>query len=70
MRFPNTVDDLISALDQTFPEVVPMPGMSSDEIMHRSGQRSVITHLKQWRAGAWKDAPPVRERGKGRNVRS
>lgn len=70
MRFPNTTDDLIAALDAHFPEVVARPGMGQDEIFHRSGQRSVITFLKQWRTGAFKDAPPTRERGKGRNVSS
>ena len=50
MRFPNTVDDLIAALDARFPEVVPMPGDDPDEIMHAAGQRSVVAFLKTWRA--------------------
>jgi hypothetical protein len=70
MRFPNTTDDLITALDAQFPEVVARPGMGQDEIFHRSGQRSVINYLKQWRAGAFNEAPPPRVRGKGRNVSS
>ena len=69
MRFPNTVDDLIAALDARFPEVVPMPGDDPDEIMHAAGQRSVVAFLKTWRAGANKPAPPPRPRGKGRDVR-
>jgi hypothetical protein len=69
MRFPNTVDDLIAALDTTFPEVVASPGMSTSELMHASGQRSVVAYLKQWRAGAFKEPAPERKRGQGR-VRS
>lgn len=69
MRFPNTVDDLIAALDRTFPEVVPQPGQSNDEIFHASGQRSVVAYLKQWRSTAANPMPPeARTRGKGRDV--
>lgn len=69
MRFPNTVDDLIAQLDSTFPEVSLKPGMSTDEIMYDSGQRSVVTYLKNWRLNANKPAPLPRQRGRGRNVR-
>ena len=68
MRFPNTVDDLIAALDATFPEVVPTPGQSTDELFHASGQRSVVAYLKQWRASASKPALAPRKRGQGRHV--
>ena len=69
MRFPNTVDDLIAALDARFPEVVPMPKDDHEEIMHAAGQRSVVAFLKTWRANANKPTPPPRPRGKGRDVR-
>lgn len=69
MRFPNTVDDLIAHLDKTYPEVVPVPGQSTDELFHASGQRSVVTYLKQWRSNAHKPPPPPRQRGRGRDVR-
>ena len=71
MRFPNTVDDLIARLDVTFPEVVPQPGDSPEEIMHAAGARSVVAWLKAWRANASKPPAPPRQRGRGRpNVRS
>lgn len=70
MRFPNTVDDMIVMLDRTFPETVPQPGDSPEEIMHAAGQRSVVTWLKAARANASKPPPPPRQRGRGRDVRS
>lgn len=71
MKFPNTVDDLIKALDLRYPEVVAKPGDDPQEIFHRSIQRAVIQDLKQWRARALNPpAPPERQRGKGRDVRS
>ena len=68
MRFPNTVDDLIAALDLRYPEVVAKPGDNPEEIFHRSIQRAVIQDLKQWRANAARPTPPPRPRGKGRDV--
>lgn len=70
MRFPNTVDELITMLDRTFPETVPMPGDSPEEIMHAAGARSVVTWLKAWRANASRAPAPPRPRGRGRDVRS
>lgn len=69
MRFPHTVEELIRALDETFPEVVPQLGDSPDKIFHAAGQRSVVLHLKRWRENAGKEAPPVRPRGAGRPVK-
>lgn len=66
MRFPNTVDDLIVLLDQTFPEVVPQPGDSPEHIMHAAGARSVVAWLKTARANASRTPAPPRQRGRGR----
>lgn len=71
MRFPNTVDDLITALDARYPEVVAKPGDDPQDIFHRSIQRAVIQDLKKWRAQSLLPLPaPDRQRGKGRDVRS
>jgi len=70
MTFPNTVDDLIAALDLRYPEVVAKPGDDPQEIFHRSIQRAVIQDLKTWRARASSPTPPPRQRGKGRDVHS
>jgi hypothetical protein len=70
MRFPNTVDDFIALLDRTFPEVVPQPGDSPEEIMHAAGARSVVAWSKAARANASKTPAPPRLRGRGRDVRS
>lgn len=70
-RFPNTVDGLIELLDRTFPEAVPSPGQSNDEIFHTAGQRSVVNWLKERRARALQNSinPPARrKRGQGRHV--
>jgi hypothetical protein len=69
MRFPNTVEELIAQLDERYPEVVPEPGDSNDEIMFAAGRRSLVNSLKQWRAGAGSPPPEPRKRGQGRPVR-
>lgn len=69
MKFPNTVDDLIKALDLRYPEVAAKPGDDPNEIFHRSIQRAVIQDIKTWRASASKPPPPSRQRGQGRDVR-
>jgi len=70
MRFPNSVDDLLRELDKRFPEVIADPGDRIEDVMFESGQRSVVTYLKSWRANAHKEPPPPRQRGRGRNVLS
>lgn len=66
--FPNSVDDLIQALDERFPEVAPDPSADMSKVMHQAGQRSVVLYLKQWRANASKEPPIRRQRGSGRRV--
>lgn len=66
--FPATVGDLIAELDKLYPEAAPDPGDSLAEIFHSAGQRSVILHLKQWRASAGREALAPRPRGQGRPV--
>lgn len=70
MTFPNTVDDLIRALDGLFAEVTPQPGDDPDKIFYDAGRRSVVRYLKQWRASASTPPPTSRQRGQGRDVRS
>lgn len=70
MTFPNTVDDLIAALDKKFPEFIPSADDSIEQIFRSAGQRSVVQFLKTWRASATKQQPPTsRQRGQGRDVR-
>lgn len=68
MRFPDSVDGLVVALDELFPEVVARPGDTPDDIMHAAIQRGVVQFVKQWRARGSADPPEPRRRGKGRNV--
>ena len=71
MRFPNTVDELIKALDLRYPEVVAKPGDDPQQIFHRSIQRAVIQDLKKWREQSLNPLQqPARKRGQGRDVRS
>lgn len=44
---PENTKDLIIWLDQSYPTLTPRPGLSMDEIMYNSGQRSVVVFLKQ-----------------------
>lgn len=70
-RFPNTVDDLILELDKRYPEVAPQPGDDPQAVFQAALQRSVVLHLKEWRANSLR-LPTERAttRGKGRDVRS
>tara|TARA_R100000231_G_scaffold122439_1_gene92597 strand:- start:1163 stop:1354 length:192 start_codon:yes stop_codon:yes gene_type:complete len=43
---PNKLEDLIKYLDESFPLKNPEPTDCSNQIMYRSGQRSVIDFLK------------------------
>lgn len=69
MRFPNTADELVTALDKMFPEVVAQPGDDPQVVMHAAMQRTVVQYLKQWRANASNPPPLPRKRGQGRDVR-
>lgn len=66
-HIPNTVEELIRSLDETFTEVVASPGDDHAATMFASGQRSVVLYLKQWLAKPH-HAPVPRERGQGRPV--
>lgn len=68
MRFPDSVDGLLAALEATFPEVVPDPGDNHETTMFHAGQRSVVHYLKQWRAKPHGPAPAPRGRAQGRRV--
>lgn len=69
MRFPNTTEELIRALDENyFPENIPTPGDAPDKVFWEAGQRSVVQFLKQWRDRAGDPPPTPRQRGKGRPV--
>lgn len=68
MTFPNTVDDLIAALDRKFPEFVPDADDSIEKIFRSAGQRSVVQFLKTWRSSASTPSPQPRQRGQGRHV--
>ena len=38
--------ELVDELDELFPDFLPTPGSTLQEIMFRSGQRSVVEYLK------------------------
>lgn len=42
---PETISDLITILDETFPSFNPTLDMKSDEIRFKAGQRSVVEWL-------------------------
>lgn len=42
---PDTISDLITILDETFPSFNPSLDMKSDEIRFKAGQRSVVEWL-------------------------
>jgi len=42
---PETINDLITILDETFPSFNPSLDMKSDEIRFKAGQRSVVEWL-------------------------
>jgi hypothetical protein len=42
---PETISDLITILDETFPSFNPTLDMNSDEIRFKAGQRSVVEWL-------------------------
>ena len=70
MRFPNTTEELITALDRLFPETIHRAGTSPDEIFFTNGERSVVNFIKMWRdRGVIENAPRPARRGAGRDVR-
>lgn len=70
MSFPNSVDDLIDALDKRFPEPAIGPNDTMDQIKFSAGQRSVIQHLRTWRENSLRPPTPTSKRGAGRRVSS
>ncbi len=43
----NPMNQLLEELDSIFPMMLPVPTHSTNEIMYRSGQRSVVEYIKQ-----------------------
>ena len=42
----NTPHELLQEMEAAFPETLPTPGQSPEEIMYRAGQRSVVFFLR------------------------
>lgn len=45
--FPRSVDALVAELEETYPEFIPTPGTSPEQIMFRAGQRALVTELRR-----------------------
>ena len=45
--FPRSIDALVAELEETYPEFIPTPGTSPEQIMFRAGQRALITELRR-----------------------
>ena len=48
--FPDTVDSLLAALDKQYPPIRSDLHTDLASVNRKSGQRSVIDHLRAWKA--------------------